>query len=45
MREVAAALPANPLRRIPGVAIMLGLLTVGINLTADAYARTLGKSD
>jgi peptide/nickel transport system permease protein len=26
-------------------AIMLGLLTVGINLTADAYARTLGKSD
>ena len=26
MREVAAALPAHPLQRIPGVAIMLGLL-------------------
>jgi ribose transport system permease protein len=28
MREVAAALPAHPLQRIPGVAIMLGLMVV-----------------
>jgi ribose transport system permease protein len=37
MREVAAALPAHPLQRIPGVAIMLGLLVVVFGAIAPGF--------
>jgi peptide/nickel transport system permease protein len=39
-REVIATNPWG----VVAPALMLGILTVGINLTADAYARTLGRS-
>jgi len=40
MREGAAALPANPLQRIPGVAIMLGVLVVVFGAIAPGFLST-----
>jgi len=37
MREIAAALPAHPLQRIPGVAIVLGLLVVVFGAIAPGF--------
>src|ERR1700732_4074247 len=45
MREVAAALPANPLRRIPGVAIMLGLLVVVLGTITPGFMSAANISN
>jgi len=37
MREIAATLPAHPLQRIPGVAIVLGLLVVVFGAIAPGF--------
>ena len=44
MRE-AAALPANPLQRIPGVAIMLGVLVVVFGAIAPGFLSTANISN
>ena len=45
MREVAAALPAHPLQRIPGVAIMLGLLVVVFGAIAPGFLSAANISN
>jgi ribose transport system permease protein len=45
MREVAAALPAHPLQRIPGVAIMLGLLVVVFGTIAPGFLSAANISN
>jgi ribose transport system permease protein len=45
MREVAAALPAHPLQRIPGVAIMLGLLVVAFGTIAPGFLSAANISN
>src|SRR6266702_3721993 len=37
MREIAATLPAHPLQRIPGVAVVLGLLVVVFGVIAPGF--------
>jgi ribose transport system permease protein len=37
MAEVASAMSANPLRRLPGVAIVLALLVVGLAIAAPGF--------
>jgi ribose transport system permease protein len=45
MSEVAAALPAHPLQRIPGVAIMLGLLVVVFGAIAPGFLSAANISN
>src|ERR1700739_1561592 len=45
MREAAAALPAHPLQRIPGVAIMLGLLVVVFGAIAPGFLSAANVSN
>jgi len=45
MREIAAALPAHPLQRIPGVAIMLGLLVVVFGTIAPGFLSAANISN
>lgn len=45
MREIAAALPAHPLQRIPGVAMMLGLLVVVFGTIAPGFLSAANISN
>jgi ribose transport system permease protein len=45
MREVAATLPAHPLQRIPGVAIMLGLLVIVFGAIAPGFLSAANISN
>jgi ribose transport system permease protein len=45
MREIAAMLPAHPFERIPGVAIMLGLLVVVFGAIAPGFLSVANVSN